>query len=99
HLPRLPSFPTRRSSDLRPLPAVNGSERGRFAGRHTLVVGAGHSAANTLLDLTELAQEAPGTRISWAVRSADATRAFGGEGDDQRSEEHTSELQSRFDLV
>ena len=67
----------------RPLPAVNGSERGRFAGRHTLVVGAGHSAANTLLDLTELAQEAPGTRISWAVRSADATRAFGGEGDDQ----------------
>lgn len=66
-----------------PLPAVTGAERERFAGRHVLVVGAGHSAANTLLDLAELAEEVPETRISWAVRSADVSSAYGGESDDE----------------
>ena len=67
----------------KPLPAVTGSDRDRFAGRHILVVGAGHSAANTLLALTELAKEAPQTRISWAVRSADLSRVYGGEDRDE----------------
>lgn len=67
----------------KPLPAVTGADRSRFAGRHVLVVGAGHSAANTLLDLSELAREEPGTRISWAVRSADVSKVYGGEGDDE----------------
>jgi len=47
------------------------------------VIGAGHSAANTLLDLAELAQDAPETRISWAVRSADVTGVYGGEDRDE----------------
>ena len=66
-----------------PLPAVNGTERARFAGRHVLVVGAGHSAANTLLDLAELAEEVPETRISWAIRSPDVSSTYGGEADDE----------------
>lgn len=66
-----------------PLPAVNGTERERFAGRHVLVVGAGHSAANTLLDLAELAEDVPETRISWAVRSADVSSTYGGEAEDE----------------
>src|SRR5690606_9434954 len=61
-----------------PLPDVTGRDRDRFAGRHALAVGAGHSAANTLLDLAALAERAPGTRISWAVRSADVSRVYGG---------------------
>jgi thioredoxin reductase len=61
-----------------PLPAVLGAERQRFAGRRVLVVGAGHSATNTLLDLVVLAEEEPGTRITWAVRGASAARALGG---------------------
>ncbi|MBT1004455.1 NAD(P)-binding protein [Paenarthrobacter sp. DKR-5] len=61
-----------------PLPDVTGRDRHLFAGRHVLVVGAGHSAANTLLALGGLAREEPGTRISWAVRGADATRLYGG---------------------
>jgi thioredoxin reductase len=65
------------------LPAVTGADRDRFAGRHILVVGAGHSAANTLLDLAELAQDDPETRISWAVRSADVSRVYGGEVRDE----------------
>lgn len=66
-----------------PLPDVHGTDRHRFADRHVVVVGAGHSAANTLLDLADLAQHAPGTRISWAVRGADVSAVYGGEAQDE----------------
>src|SRR5699024_12281172 len=65
-----------------PLPDVHGTDRRRFADRHVVVVGAGHSAANTLLDLADLAQHAPGTRISWAVRGADVSAVYRGAGQD-----------------
>ena len=60
------------------IPDVLGRDRARFAGRRTLVVGAGHSAANALLALAELAETAPGTRLAWTVRSPVLTRVFGG---------------------
>ncbi|TXK19045.1 NAD(P)-binding domain-containing protein [Homoserinibacter sp. GY 40078] len=56
------------------LPDVLGRDRHRYAGRHTLVVGAGHSAANTLLALARLAETDPGTRITWAIRTATTAR-------------------------
>ena len=52
------------------LPDVLGCDRGRYAGRRTVVVGAGHSAATSLLALAELQQQVPGTEVVWAVRSA-----------------------------
>ncbi|MBD8045351.1 NAD(P)-binding domain-containing protein [Arthrobacter sp. Sa2BUA2] len=61
-----------------PLPDVTGRDRDRFAGKHVLVVGAGHSAANTLLELGELAAQARGTRISWAIRNASPAGVYGG---------------------
>lgn len=65
------------------LPDVLDRDRDRFAGRHTLVVGMGHSAANTLLSLVELAEQAPGTRITWAIRGGSPRRLYGGgTGDD-----------------
>ncbi len=60
------------------LPDVLGVHRDRFAGRRILVVGAGHSAANTLLSLAELATQAPGTTVLWAIRPADPARTYGG---------------------
>ena len=60
------------------IPDVLGAHRARYAGKTTLVVGAGHSAANTILALVELARSSPGTAIRWATRSADLTRVFGG---------------------
>lgn len=60
------------------LPDVLGRDRAAFAGRRVLVVGAGHSAANTLISLAELAKAEPGTRIMWAVRGATAAKAYGG---------------------
>ena len=56
------------------LPDVLGRDRARFAGRHTTVVGAGHSAANTLLGLADLARQEPGTTITWLIRTAQAVR-------------------------
>ena len=64
------------------LPDVLGATRSRFAGRHTTVVGAGHSAANTLLDLATLAGEEPGTRITWMIRNRAAARVAGSPGDE-----------------
>ncbi|MEU0485329.1 FAD-dependent oxidoreductase [Streptosporangium sp. NPDC006013] len=56
------------------LPDVLGADRDAYAGRHTLVVGAGHSAATTLLALAEL-QDA---QITWAIRATNASRTYGG---------------------
>jgi hypothetical protein len=61
-----------------PLPDVTGRDRASFAGRRVLVVGAGHSAANTLISLADLAKNEPDTRILWAVRGASAEKVYGG---------------------
>lgn len=45
----------------------------RYVGRTTLVVGAGHSAANAILSLAQL-----DTKIVWSTRSEDAKRVLGG---------------------
>jgi N-acetylglutamate synthase-like GNAT family acetyltransferase len=60
------------------IPDVPGRHRARYAGRRTLVVGAGHSAANALLALAELVRDEPATRLVWAVRSPTLARVFGG---------------------
>jgi len=65
------------------IPDVRARERARYAGRRTLVVGSGHSAFNTLLDLASLAGEVPGTEIVWAIRRSDVGQMFGGGGKDQ----------------
>ncbi|MDI3193666.1 FAD-dependent oxidoreductase [Pseudarthrobacter sp. AL07] len=61
-----------------PLPDVTGRDRATFANRRVLVVGAGHSAANTLINLADLAKEEPGTTILWAVRGGSADKVYGG---------------------
>lgn len=50
------------------LPDILGRERARFAGRHTLLVGSGSSAATNVVALAKLAEEVPGTRITWITR-------------------------------
>ena len=60
------------------MPDVLGAARADYSGRCILVVGAGHSAAGTLIALARLAQDDPGTRIVWATRGARLDRVFGG---------------------
>ncbi len=45
------------------------AEREDWAGRTVLLAGAGHSAQTAVRALAELAREAPGTRVIWALRN------------------------------
>ena len=60
------------------IPAPLGPDRSRYEGRRVLVVGSGHSAFNVLLELVALADDAPDTRITWAIRRSDAGQIYGG---------------------
>lgn len=63
------------------IPDVLGRDRARYAGRTTVVVGAGHSAANVLLDLVELAAAEPATAAIWLTRSNNLSRVYGAAND------------------
>lgn len=65
------------------MPDVLGTERKRYAGRHVLVLGSGHSAIGALLDLAVLSEREPGTRIVWALRKRELARVYGGGSADQ----------------
>jgi thioredoxin reductase len=65
------------------VPDVLDRDTAQYAGRRVLVIGAGHSAANVLLDLAQLKERAPGTEIIWAVRGASLARLFGGGANDK----------------
>ena len=64
------------------LPDVLGVDRSRFAGRHVTVVGAGHSAANTLINLATLIQTSPETTVTWVIRNKSAVRVFTADDDE-----------------
>lgn len=53
------------------LPDILGSDRERFSGRTTLVVGSGHSAATNVIALAKLASEVPETHVTWITRRSD----------------------------
>lgn len=65
------------------MPDIKGKLRSRYLGKTTLVVGAGHSAAGSLLALAELAQDDENTNIHWALRGRSPARVFGGGEADQ----------------
>ncbi len=65
------------------MPDVLGRERTRYAGKKVAVLGAGHSAIGTLIDLVRLADEAPGTEPIWLLRGTSPERAFGGGANDK----------------
>lgn len=65
------------------IPDVLGTPKPRYANRTVLVVGSGHSAFNTILDLMKLTDVAPQTHIIWAVRRARIGQMFGGGESDE----------------
>src|SRR5207249_7604593 len=94
--PALHSFPTRRSSDLRlvsiALPRIRdfrGLDPESFDGRGNYSLGIREQIIFPEIDYDSIQQ----------VRGLDVAITTTAETDDERSEEHTSELQSRFDLV
>ena len=65
------------------MPDVLGKDRARYAGKTVAVLGAGHSAIGTLIDLARLKDEAPATQAIWLLRGDDPQKAFGGGVNDQ----------------
>ncbi len=65
------------------MPNVLEAQRARYAGKTIAVLGAGHSAVGTLIDLARLADEVPGTHPIWLLRGADPAKAFGGGQNDK----------------
>jgi len=65
------------------MPDVLGRERARYAGKTVAVLGAGHSAIGTLIELAKLAEQAPGTRPIWLLRGTAPEKAFGGGANDK----------------
>src|ERR1043166_9622999 len=65
------------------MPDVLGTERSRYAGKTVAVLGAGHSAVGTLIDLARLKDEAPATEIIWLLRGPTPEKAFGGGANDK----------------
>jgi thioredoxin reductase len=65
------------------MPDVLGNERARYAGKTVAVLGAGHSAIGTLIDLAQLAEQAPGTQPVWLLRGNNLAKAFGGGANDK----------------
>ena len=68
------------------IPDVLGALRHRYAGRRVLVVGSGHSALNAILDLAQLVEVYPTTRILWAIRRRVLGHLLGGARADQLPE-------------
>lgn len=67
------------------MPDVLGRERARYAGKTVAVLGAGHSAIGTLIDLVKLKEAVPDTTVIWLLRGTDATKSFGGGVNDKLS--------------
>ncbi|MHB8270606.1 FAD-dependent oxidoreductase [Bradyrhizobium sp.] len=65
------------------MPDVLGKGRARYAGKTVAVLGSGHSAIGTLIELARLCTEAPGTRPVWLLRGDDPAKAFGGGANDK----------------
>lgn len=61
------------------IPDINGQDRLKFANKHVAVVGGGHSAINTILELATLEN----VGISWILRKGRVEEAYGGESLDE----------------
>ncbi|GAA0359045.1 NAD(P)-binding domain-containing protein [Bacillus horti] len=64
------------------IPNVLGNKKSQYANKKVAVVGSGHSAINTLIDLTKLKEEHPKTEILWIIRRDNVEEAYGGEEKD-----------------
>lgn len=64
------------------IPDVLGIHKERFRAKSVLVVGGGHSAINTILELEKLKQTWPLTEIHWVLRKKHIKEVYGGQEND-----------------
>ena len=54
-----------------------------YANKKVAVIGSGHSAINSILNLAELKEKFPATEITWILRKERVEMAYGGEQNDE----------------
>lgn len=64
------------------IPDVKYGALEHYKNKNVLVVGSGHSAINVLLDLADIQEEHPKTKLSWVLRKKDISVVYGGQSDD-----------------
>jgi NADPH-dependent 2,4-dienoyl-CoA reductase/sulfur reductase-like enzyme len=65
------------------MPDVLGAQRPHYANKVVAVLGAGHSAIGSILDLAQLKREEPPTDIVWILRGDRPEKSFGGGANDK----------------
>jgi thioredoxin reductase len=74
----LPALGEKGAADLLSYRIPDFRDREGFEGKHTVVIGSGHSAVTAVLALARMARRDPDTTVTWALRRATAGNAFGG---------------------
>ncbi|WP_444944083.1 NAD(P)-binding domain-containing protein [Microbulbifer sp. ZKSA006] len=59
------------------IPDIIGTDKQKYRNKHTLILGAGHSAMNIALALINLQKSEADTRISWGMRKNDIEKLLG----------------------
>jgi thioredoxin reductase len=79
----LPALGERAAADLIDYQVPDFQRVEAHAGRHTVVVGSGHSAMTAIIELAQVARAKPGTTISWVLRRGVTGSTFGGGSADE----------------
>ena len=64
------------------IPDVAGKLESRYKNKNVVVIGGGHSAINTILELDKLKDKFPDTEIHWVLRKKKISEVYGGKEDD-----------------
>lgn len=64
------------------IPDISGLQRDRYKNKSIAIVGGGHSAINTLLELDKLKDEYPDTQLHWILRKDKIEDVYGGKEED-----------------
>jgi thioredoxin reductase len=91
----LPALGERAAGDLIRYQIPDTAAPERFAGRHTVVVGSGHSAATAVIELARIAAARPGTKITWVLRRGVTSGTFGGGAADELPERGALGIRAR----
>lgn len=74
----LPALGEKSAADVLSSRIPDAADRAAFEGRHTVVIGSGHSAITAVMTLARMARRDPRTTVTWCLRRATADNAFGG---------------------
>ncbi len=65
------------------IPDILGKDKGRYINQDVAVIGGGHSAINSLLELADLKKESGNMKLHWILTKANVADAYGGLDNDE----------------